>query len=60
MRPVVVERQRVDDAAACEGEAGLLGEEGNLFRIAERQRCEPPETSPASNSEATSLAATGP
>ena len=50
MRLVVVERQRVGDAAAREGQARLLGEERDLVGLAERQRlCWPPVRKPASN-----------
>ena len=38
MRAVVVERQRIDDAAAGEGEAGLAGEEREVLRLAQAQR----------------------
>ena len=50
MRLVVVERQRVGDAAAREGQPRLPGEERDLVRVAERQRlCVPPVRKPASN-----------
>jgi hypothetical protein len=35
---VVVERQRIDDAAAREGEAGLLGRNGIFLRSAQTER----------------------
>ena len=38
MGAVGVERQRVDDAAAGEGQPRLAGEERNLFRFAEGER----------------------
>ena len=48
MRFVVVERHRIDDAAAREGEPRLLREERDFLGIAERQLVLPPERKPAS------------
>ena len=49
MGAVVGERQRIDDAAAGEGEARLALEEGNLLGPAEAQRMRPPPSKPAAN-----------
>ena len=61
MGAIVVERQRVDDAAAREGEAGLFGQEGELFRD---RRARANDRRPTGNRdrkrEATSCAVTGP
>ena len=61
MGAVVVERERIDDAAAREGQARLALEEGDLFGDAEAQRdAAPPSSMPASSRPATSLGVTGP
>ena len=62
MRLVVVERQRIGDAAAGEGQARLLGEEreSSRRRRATERMLRRRSSKPASNRTATSLAVTGP
>ncbi len=60
-RGVIVERDRIDDAAAGEGEAGLAREEGMILRLADAERhARRRKENRASNNEPTSDALTGP